>query len=70
MTYTICHTCAVVIDNDDTSHIDPADLPAIEEAIDEMGWVAQTDQEEGRMFTRDCCANRTYGTAYTYEAAA
>ena len=70
MTHIICHPCAVVIENDDTSHINPDALPVIEEAINEMGWVTQTDQEEGRMFTCDCCANRTYGTSYTYEGAA
>lgn len=36
----ICHSCAVVVANDDTSHIDPEDLDVIEATMEAVGRVA------------------------------
>lgn len=36
----VCRSCAVVVANDDLSHIDPDDLHVIEATMEAVGWVA------------------------------
>ena len=43
--YAVCTSCAVVLSNADTSHIEESELPRIEAAIEAMGLVAHVETE-------------------------
>lgn len=44
----VCRSCAVVVANDDTSHIlSPDDLHVIEATLEAVGWVAVGDPVDG-----------------------
>ena len=65
--YSVCHNCAVVLENADTSHIPSADLDTVTSAVEDMGRVVCTDIESGLSFECDCCHAPTAGSAYIYE---
>lgn len=65
--YTVCHNCAVVLENADTSHIPSADLDSVTSAVEDMGRVVCSDIESGLSFECDCCHASTVGSAYIYE---
>lgn len=64
---TLCHTCAVAVENADMTGIDDRDLATVEESIDRMGWVAVTNVQESMNFDCGCCEQKCIGTAYTVE---
>lgn len=66
-TYMVCQSCAIVITNGDDSHIHPANLADIRDAVAYMGLVTPVDVEEDQIFSCDCCGSRIYGEAHYYE---
>lgn len=65
--YKVCQSCAIVLANGDTSHVHPADLPGILEAVEGMGYVFPVEVEEDQIFSCDCCGGRIYGEVHHYE---
>lgn len=65
--YKVCQSCAIVITNGDDSHIHPADLPDIRDAVAYMGRVFPVEVEEDQIFSCDCCGGRIYGEVHHYE---
>lgn len=65
--YKVCQSCAIVITNGDDSHIHPANLPDIHDAVAYMGLVTPVEVEDDQIFSCDCCGGRIYGEAHHYE---
>lgn len=62
-----CHSCAVAIQNADTSHINDDDLDTIVSNIESLGMVTVSDTGNNGYFYCEICEQNTMGDEYLVE---
>ena len=61
----VCHSCATVVANCDTSHVDPCDLDHIEATLESVGRVVVGARVEG--YIRCFLCNWDHMNGYAFE---
>ena len=59
-----CSSCALVLQNGDTSHLENGDLASIENNVERLGLVTVEECDTEAMFECDVCQHLCYGDQY------